>query len=264
MAKELHKLIIKNFKTRKIYINGIDHIWAADLLILSNFSKVNKGYKYVLVMINCFSEYVWCVALKKKDAATVTNAFEQILTNSKRKPQLLRTDMGKEFVNSQFNKLLERNHVKLYHTYSEVKSTIVKRFNRTLNDKFRLYFWMNKNHKWLWILSDILKDYNEKHVHRTISVPPAMVSKENEQEIHQRMYGSHFKFEKPTFKEGDRVRITRKNSTFSNKYERKWTTEIFIIRKIRYTEPIIYSIKDLDGEEINGKFYKQELQKIKF
>ncbi len=172
--------------------------------------------------------------------------------------------MGKEFVNSQFNKLLEHNRIKLYHTYSEIKSAIVERFNRTLNDKFGLHFEINQNYKWLRLLSDILKEYNEKHVHRTIGVPPAMVSKKNEQEIHRRMYSSHFKFEKPTFEEGDRVRITRKNSTFSDKYERKWTTEIFIIRKIHYTEPITYSIKDLDGEEINGKFYKQELQKTKF
>ncbi len=50
--------------------------------------------------------------------------------------------------------------------------------------------------------------------------------------------------------------IYTKNSTFSNKYEREWTTEIFMIRKIHYTEPITYSIKDLDGDEINGKFYK--------
>ncbi len=47
-----------------------------------------------------------------------------------------------------------------------------------------------------------LKDYNEKHVHRTIGVPLAMVSMKNEQEIYQGMYSSNFKFEKPTFKEG--------------------------------------------------------------
>ncbi len=84
LAKEqLHKPVIKDFKTRKIYINGIDHIWAAELLILNNFSTENKGYKYVLVIIDCFSKYVWYVALRKKDAAAVTDAFEQILSKSK-------------------------------------------------------------------------------------------------------------------------------------------------------------------------------------
>jgi len=31
-ADELHKPIIKNFPKRKVYVNGIDKIWASDLV----------------------------------------------------------------------------------------------------------------------------------------------------------------------------------------------------------------------------------------
>ncbi len=133
----------------------------------------------MLIIIECFIKYIWCVVLKKKDAATVTDAFEQILNNSKLKPQFLHTDMRKKFVNVQFNKLWEYNSIKLYHIYSEVKSAIIEWFNRTLKDKFRLHFEIYQNHKWLWILPDIIKD-NEKHVHRTVGGHPEMISDENE------------------------------------------------------------------------------------
>ena len=39
-----------------------------------------------------------------------------------------------------------------------------------------------------------------------------------------------------------------------------WSKEIFIIRKIKNTVPWTYVISDLNGEEINGTFYENELQ----
>lgn len=57
----------------------------------------------------------------------------------------------------------------------------------------------------------------------------------------------------------DRVRIALKKDLFSDKYDRKWGREIFLINKIDYTDPITYSIKALDAEDILGKFYPEGL-----
>ena len=37
--------------------------------------------------------------------------------------------------------------------------------------------------------------------------------------------------------------------------------QIFTVSEVRYTDPITYKLKDLNGEEIKGSFYEQELQK---
>ncbi len=129
--------------------------------------------------MRCFKE--------KKNTSEVTDAFEQILTKSEQKPQILHTDMGREFINKKFEKFMTQNNIKRYSTQSELKSAVIERFNRTLNDKLRLYFEHNGNNKWLWILPDILNDYNLIHIHRTIGLPPALVSKKNEQKIHKRI-----------------------------------------------------------------------------
>ena len=76
---------------------------------MSQYSRENRGFKYILNVIDCFSKFNWCVALKKKTASEVSDAFEQIFKKSIRKPVLLHTDMGKEFVNSTFQKLLKNN-----------------------------------------------------------------------------------------------------------------------------------------------------------
>ena len=77
LAKELHKPVIKKFKKRKVYSNGIDDIWSADLVDMSSYSKQNKHYKYLLMVIDVFSKYGWIVPIKNKKGETVADAFKR-------------------------------------------------------------------------------------------------------------------------------------------------------------------------------------------
>jgi transposase InsO family protein len=45
-------------------VNEIDDVWAADLVEMQEWSKVNKGYRYILNVIDCFSKYAWGIPLK--------------------------------------------------------------------------------------------------------------------------------------------------------------------------------------------------------
>ena len=65
----------------------------------------------------------------------------------------------------------------------------------------------------------------------------------------------------PNYAVGDTVRITKKQTVFNKSYLPLWTEEIFKISAIQQTNPITYKIKDMNGEEIQGTFYEQELQK---
>ena len=67
---------------------------------------------------------------------------------------------------------------------------------------------------------------------------------------------------KSKFKVGDRVRISKyKRKTFDKGYTPNWTEEIFIISEVLNSNPYTYKIHDLQGEEIVGSFYEQELLK---
>ena len=63
------------FDRRRLNVNGIDEIWAADLIDMQAFSKKNKGIKYVLSVIDIFSKFVWIIPLKRKTGQKVANAF---------------------------------------------------------------------------------------------------------------------------------------------------------------------------------------------
>ena len=57
----------KNYNTNKTDIYHIDDIWNLDILDLKDYSpKNNRGYRYVLVIIDNFSKFGWTVPLKKK------------------------------------------------------------------------------------------------------------------------------------------------------------------------------------------------------
>ena len=57
LANELHKLIIKNFKRRKVHSSFKDNIWGIDLADMTLISKFNRGIKYLLCVIDLFSRY---------------------------------------------------------------------------------------------------------------------------------------------------------------------------------------------------------------
>ena len=65
-------------------------------------SKFNKGFRLLLCVIDIFSKYAWIVPLKDKKGISIVDAFQKILTESKRKPNKIWVDKGNEFYNNSF------------------------------------------------------------------------------------------------------------------------------------------------------------------
>ena len=58
IAVELYKPVTRKFQRRRVNVNSIDEIWAADLIDMQAFSKDNNGIKYLLTVIDIFSKFV--------------------------------------------------------------------------------------------------------------------------------------------------------------------------------------------------------------
>ena len=65
-------------------------------------SKFNKRYRFLLCVIDIFSEYAWVVLLKNKKGVSIVDAFGKILDKSGRKPSKIWVDKESEFYNSSF------------------------------------------------------------------------------------------------------------------------------------------------------------------
>ena len=262
LSEELHKPKRKKFPRRKIIVNHIDEIFAADLVEMQKFAKLNKGYRYLLTCIDIFSKYSWVIPLKDKKGINVKNALQKIFIQ--RSPKFLWTDRGTEFYNKQVQDLLNENDIKLYSTNnSEIKSSVVERFNRTFKNMMFKKFTENNNTIFYNIIDDLVNEYNNKY-HSTIKMSPIEGSKK----INEKKIKNIYNFDKTKktgkFKIGDRVRLSLEKNIFEKSYEANWTEEIFEIYDIKYSNVPYYYLKDLNGEKIDGSFYEQELQKTNF
>ena len=104
-AQELYKPVTTNFERRRVIINEIDEIWAADLIDMQAFSKDNNEKKYLITLIIIFSKFVWIIPSKRKTGQEIANEFSRIL--KERRPSKIRVDKGREFYNKDDQKLVE-------------------------------------------------------------------------------------------------------------------------------------------------------------
>ena len=150
-------------------------------------SKFNKGFRFLLCVIDIYSKYAWVVPLKDKKGVSIINAFQNILKKSNRRPNKIWVDKDSEFYNRSMKSWLEKNDIEMYSTHNERKSVVAE--------------------------------------------------------------------------VGDRVRISKYKNNFAKGYAPNWLGEIFVIKKIKKTVPWTYVINDLNGEDITGTFYENELQR---
>ena len=69
-----------------MYSGFRDNIWGADLADMQLISKFNKGFRFLLCVIDIFSKYAWVVPLKDKKGVSIVNDLQKILDDSNRKP----------------------------------------------------------------------------------------------------------------------------------------------------------------------------------
>ena len=98
-------------------------------------SKFNKGFRFLLCVIDIFSKYAWVIPLKDKKGISIADAFQKILNKSGRKPNKMWVDKGSEFYNNSFKKWLKDNDIEMYSIHNEGKIVVAERFTRTVRTK---------------------------------------------------------------------------------------------------------------------------------
>lgn len=257
----LHKPCRKVFPRNKVLVSTIDEQWQMDLADLSAINEYNEGYKYLLNCIDIFSKYAWSIPVKTKSGESITNAFQSLLESTPRRPQKIQTDAGKEFLNKKFQDLLRHNDISFFTTNSEMKASVVERFNRTLKERMWRYFTHKNTYKYIDILQDLMSAYNNSK-HRTIGMKPIEVNESNASQILKRAYQVSKEPVVFRFSIGEKVRVSKSKRTFEKGYVPNWSEEIFIIKQRLSRHPPVYMLHDQMNEPIEGIFYEPELQRV--
>ena len=150
-------------------------------------------------------------------------------------------------------KYFEDNNVSIYYTNSHLKAVNIERFKRSLRELMMKEFVKNNNTIWYNILPKLIKIYNNRY-HSTIKMKPIEVNKNNERYIKQNIYIYNKTNKFPKYKINDLVSISlKRKDVFDKPFGNiKWSEELFKIYDIDISDVIMYKLKDLNDEIIEG------------
>ena len=215
MNKDLTKTFIdeiyskapkKSYPTNKIKYNHADEIWSIDLADFSDYkTSNNKGYRYIFIVIDNFSKYLWAIPLKNKYSQTITNELSNIITTSKRKPLKIESDRGTEFYNSIFQNFLKAKNIQHYSRFTDKGPSIAERVIRTVRNLLKKPVFAKGKADWLSELPSVVKQYNNTIHHSTKMTPIQDSKKSNEKSVYSNLKDRRVK-QQPKYKLGQLVR----------------------------------------------------------
>ena len=246
----------KYYATNKTNVYHIDDVWSLDILDLKDYGPGNnKNYRYVLVVIDNFSKFGWTIPLKNKTGQTIKDSFENIIKNSKRKPNLIESDRGKEFYNNIFQDFLNKNNIKLYSRNTYLGAVFAERFNKSIRDLLKPPVFEKRDGNWIDILSTITKQCNNR-IHSTTKLTPIQASlKKNEEFVYKNLINKRKKV-KPKFQLNDLVRTSDLKRTFSKGDTTNWSYKLY-----KFTEIINDTIPSYKIDNLSERYNESLLKK---
>lgn len=243
-----------------------------DLMDLSSYAGSNRGLKWILVLVNAQTKYLYFRLMKTKSAVDVSKALHSILQGISGLAKveyriLIQCDNGKEFYNRQVKDVLKKfNNIHLYSTNSDHKAAFAESVIRTIRAPL-VKSMEDKGPKWTDQIKSIVEKYNHGY-HTTIKMSPARA----ETHFPEALSNIHSWQNRPIRKRnvsrkfhiGDSVRLLAKNSQkhFRKGTLRKWTSEIFTVVAVRRLKnKNIYKLADRNKEIIVGTFDDNQLQR---
>ena len=140
----------ENYPTNKILYNHIDEIWSIDLADMIDYKiSNNKGFRYLLVIVDNFSKFLSCIPLKKKYSQTITQEFSKILTTSKRNSLKIESDRGSEVYNNKFQNFLKTKNIHHFSRFTDKRPSIAERVIRTMRNLLKKPVFLAGNADWL-------------------------------------------------------------------------------------------------------------------
>ena len=264
----LHKPARKRFPRARIIVWGLNYLWQIDLAQLSNLSRFNRGYKFILVAVDGFSSRAMFEPLYRKTGRLTAEAMQRIFQRMGVSPVYLSSDMGSEFFNVHFQKLLKDYSVIHFAMKNVVKASFAERMIRFLKQKLWRYFTANKTKRWISILRELETAFNKREVAKLGGLRPIDVTYANQRRVLQKLYpyGGAELYAKPgsiKFSIGDKVKISDTRAIFDKDYAGRWSKDNYIVARIANSNPPRYSLKDNDDDLLSGTWYEHELQRVK-
>ena len=210
-----------------------------DIFDMQNYTRTNKGYKYILCIIDVFTRKVWTYKMQLKNSKNVQDSFNDFLQKSgiqSNTPSILMSDNDATFTNESFQVILREN--KIIHQPNIIDDHhalgLIDRFARTLKTIFTRLFVQTKSDNWIDHIDEIVGNYNNNgHTAIDNIKPNDAFLKKNLKKIYNINYEkSLFNISVSDIDVNDKVRIKLKGK-FRKGTDARYTDEVYTVTKVR-------------------------------
>ena len=286
-SQTLHGQVSRRFMRKPVKVSGPGQIIGVDYADLGTFIMgFNENYRYVLVLMDCFSRKVELTAFKNKTSNNYISALQKYLhINKGLKYHKVFSDEDQAFLSNNADRFYKKNKLVRYSVKSrKFKNSLVERFIQNLKNYLFRYFTHNKTYKFTDILNSFQLKYNStphkglcyktpNKIHE-LTDPNIIKEHESEQMVQKiKNYGTSIitkekkilNSHNSILKAGTYVRLLLSNAErvfAKTSSEQIYTTEIFKIYFVDKRLPVTYYLEDLNGEKIIGVVYRNEIKPV--
>ena len=192
----------------------------------------NKGYRYVMCLIDVYTRKAYTYPLKTKGDEEVSKAFLILIEKAGEPPFQLDCDNEGSFTSRRFKKICEdyNIHINFVKPNDINSKAVVERFNQTLRRMLVLYMLHKGEKVWYDALEWLTDIYNNSYNSGIKQTPNDINEKERMTDISMKKdlakkYQSFLKI-------GDKVRILLKKNLGDKKTDVNWTRTVHTIVQI--------------------------------
>ena len=250
----------------RVLVPSLGHTFQADLFDLRKYSRQNSGYKYILLVVDCFSRLVCARAIKNKTASQVAEAlgdiFQQLRREDRLAPRaLLGTDLGTEFYNTDADRVYNEFGIGHFALRKPKKSSLAEISGRWLLDRIYKHMHATGKNIWAQLLPQFVHAKNARPNRALGGRSSDEVTYAKQDEVYRALYGVSKRRPELPLAVGQKVLIVKERLPFHKSFHGYFGDKVYEISMTHDYEGIYrYTLIDTtDGVEISGTFYRQEL-----
>ena len=182
-SAQMNNKPVKKNELKPIYAEQ-PYSFQIDLTFFPRYKKQNSEYYVLFTAININTRFGYAYYAKDKEMTTILKFIKDM--EKKTEINVIETDKGSEFNNSEFKKFCEENNIILDLIKSDSnKLGIINRWHRTIKEKLVKYFDSFDTVRWIDIIDKIVYKYNHTK-NRGIGYKPIEVNDFIENMIRQK------------------------------------------------------------------------------
>lgn len=169
-----HKRLINKYSRMITRSDDADERWQIDLMKIENLtSNIDKPFKYLLLIIDVFTRFLFAVPLYDKSRKEVTEGLELIFLTTGKIPYSITSDAGLEFNNDNVRSLCKKYKINQFFSVPKIThASIVERVILSLRIKIGKMMTQLKNENIMNIIEYAVNSYNNS-IHSSLGMTPA-------------------------------------------------------------------------------------------